>query len=89
MSEKLAFPLHLTPKRVVQPQQRGLQWSEAHRGKDIMEVATLVLQCERQVAVAHESNITNSPWIVQSGKVLHEWYIPHIEVLLPTLCGHL
>ena len=46
VSEKLAFPLHLTPKSDVQPQQRGLQWSEAHRGKDIMEIATLVLQCE-------------------------------------------
>ena len=46
VSEKLAFLLHLTPNRVVQPQQRGLQWSEAHRGKDIMEIATLVIQCE-------------------------------------------
>ena len=44
VSEKLAF--HLTPEWVVQPQQSGLQWSEAHRGKDIMEIATLVIQCE-------------------------------------------
>ena len=46
VSEKLAFPLHLTPEWDEQPLQRGLQWREAHRGKDIMEIATLVLQCE-------------------------------------------